>query len=114
MTFPFGHTVTLLRRTKTGIDTHGNDVFTAVPDELCELCAVWPVSTEGRSEQLDGRDVVTDRRQVAVPAGTDVSAIDGVLIDGLEFEVDGPVDDYTSPFTGWAPGLIIHAKRVTG
>lgn len=107
--FPAGQTVMLQSRTRSGTDAHGNDTWSTTESDI-EGCAVWPASS---TETVQGQDVVTDSVMVAVPVETVVAATDRLVIGGLTYEVEANADDYTSPLTGWAPGLVVRAKRVT-
>ena len=49
------------------------------------------------------------------PPGADVRPSDSVTVpDGTEWKVWGTPVDYTSPFTGWRPGLQVRLRRHTG
>lgn len=109
MTFPFAQTVTLVKRVKSGTDGLGNDVFTTTTTD------VPGAFNPGTSAELvQGQDVVTTQPTVYLPAGTDVVATDAVQVAGEQFEVDGSPNVWTNPFTGWAPGVEVKLRRVTG
>lgn len=113
--FPFGETVTRLRSTPT-FDAYADapaGVSWRTPDEL-EIpgCAFNPgTSTE---PVQDARNAVITRPEVYAPAGSDVLPGDRLVVRGVTYEVDGRPADYRSPFTGWAPGLVILLKDVEG
>lgn len=110
MTFPFGQDVTLVRRTVSGRDAYGNDVFTETQTAI-PGCPVWPRSS---TENVQAQDLTITGVAALLPAGTDVSAVDAVLIAGLKYEVDGEPAVFVSPFTNLAPGVQLNLKRVTG
>jgi hypothetical protein len=108
VTFPFGQTVTLVKRVKSGTDAFGNDVFSTTSVDV--LGAFTP---GGSSEQVQGQDVVITQPTVYLPAGTDVSAVDAIDVAGDRYEVDGSPNDWRNPFTGWRPGVEVKLKRVS-
>jgi hypothetical protein len=104
--------VTLKRRTVSGQDALGNDVFTTVDVSLAGVFAPG-----GSLEQLQGQDVVTDQPSVFLPTGTAVDAVDAVAVNGLLYEVDGEPNVWPPhPFTGWQPEYSVEVKlrKVTG
>jgi hypothetical protein len=110
MSWDFGITVALITRTKSGIDRDGNDVYSTVETTI-EDCAFDP---GGSTELVQGQDMVITQPTLYVPAGTVVDSYAAFLINGQKFEVDGSPNDWSSPFTGWTPGVAIRLKRVTG
>lgn len=110
MTWAFAITVTMITRTKTGIDRDGNDVYTPVSASL-PGCAFDP---GGSTELVQGQDMVITTPTLFAPAGTVVNPQAAFLIGGDKYEVDGSPNAYNSPLTGWAPGVAIKLKRVTG
>lgn len=107
MTFPFGATVTLVRRVKSGEDAFGNDTFSTTSQTV-----VGAYSPGGSSEQVQGQDVVVTQPTVYLPTGTDLRAVDAIDIGGERFEVDGTPGEWQNPFTGWRPGLEVRLRRV--
>lgn len=109
MTAPYRRQVTVVRRTKGTPDAMGNDTWT-------EAAQVVPavVGIVNGSEQDAGRDTAVKRVPVYLPAGTTVSHIDAVVIDGERWEIDGVPTSYEHALTGWRPGVEINCKRVTG
>lgn len=108
--YPFGLAVTMLTRTKTGTDADGNDILTDT-STLITGCAFDP---GGSYEHVQGQDLVVTTPTLYAPAGTVVDSYAAFIIGGHKYEVDGSPNDYTSPFTGWKPGIAIKLKRVTG
>lgn len=108
MTFPFGQTVSLVKRVKSGTDSFGNDVYTMTSTDV--LGAYAP---GGSTEQVQGQDVVVTQPTVYLPAGTDVSSVDAIDVAGQRFEVDGLPNNWQNPFTGWRPGVEVKLRRVT-
>ena len=109
MIFSFGRSVSLVRRSKSGTDAYGNDVFATTSTVVAGAFAPG-----GSTEQVQGQNVVITQPTLYLPPGTDVSAVDAIDIDGDRFEVDGTPTDWVNPFTGWNPGVEVRLKRVTG
>lgn len=107
MIFPAGVTVTVRQRAQ---DQHGDRTTTAtytVPG-----CALHITSS---AEKLDARDDVTVNVVMAMPAGTPIAPTDQVVLpDGAVYEVNGQPSAPVSPFTGWAPGVLVPLQLVTG
>lgn len=111
MTFPFGPTVTLITRgDPTGIDADGNDVYT--PTSATVTAQFFNPGTS--SEILGNQDTVISQPELGLPPGTVVGPIDAVTVGGVTYEVDGSPNSPTNPFTGWAPGVVVKLKQVTG
>ena len=110
----FTQPVTLLTRSAGDVDSYGNDVLTATQSVVNGV-----VAPGGSTETLTGGDQVVTQPTAYLPAGVDVTAIDALTANGVTYEVDGDVQDWTSspnPFTGWLPELpvVVRLKRVTG
>lgn len=113
MIFPFGVTVTLVRRVlSSSRDEYGNDAYTEVSSDVPGV----PVWASGMSEITQGRDtVISDLTAfLTLPAGVDVASIDKVRVDGNDYEVVGQPNDFPSPLTGFDPGVLVQLRRVTG
>lgn len=107
----FGETVVLLRRTITGQDRYGSDLYTTVEVPV-PGCAVRPLASQ---EDLgDYRDQITTSVEVIMPPGTVVTAVDRLRIRGLVYEIDGVPTEQVSSVTGARPGVRVIARRVTG
>lgn len=67
------------------------------------------------TEQVDNKDLVTDIGTLYAPAGSSFLATDRVVLpDGTEWDVTGSGNSWTSPFSGWAAGVVVSLKRTTG
>ena len=113
---PLGQTVTVVSRVAAAPDSFGNDTFTettlAVPN-----CVVWPPIFRPMSsltENTANRDTVTTGLWVLFPPGTNVRAIDRVLVNAISYEVEGDPDTHISPLTGTDIGVLATLKKVTG
>jgi hypothetical protein len=106
---PVPITVTLVRRIKGAPDALGNDTFTT------SAGTARGVFAPGASvEQIQGQDTVTSQPIVYLEATADVRAIDAVVIAGITYEVDGVPNVWTSPWTGWSPGIEVRLRTVSG
>lgn len=110
MIFRFGEHIVIHRRTRTGRDDYGNDVFT---DTLVPLDRVPAVPTSSREDD-QGRSTVYDLVTVLLPPNTDVDSIDAIEVYGLLYEVQGRPVRFISPFSGLNPGIPVVLKQVTG
>jgi len=106
--FPYSVTVTASR--PAGTDRHGDPLLAAT--HTVEGCAWAPRSS---AEQHDTGNSVIVGRTLYAPAGADISPVDTVTFpDGSRWQVEGDVGDWTSPFTGWAAGIEVALRRVSG
>ena len=98
----------LLRHSSTGTDAHGNETDAWTPAETVDVYGWGPAygSIEtGNSRVVVGIDVF-------MPSNYGVTAQDRVVLDDVEYEVDGEVADYTNgPFTTKG-GCVLRLKRV--
>ena len=111
MSLPLGESVQFVHRTVTGQDSYGNDVVT---DSTVAVSNVgWDPGTS--TEALNGQDQVVQMPRFFLPAGIAVDPLDAIVrANGNRYEVTGEPGDYVSPFTGWAPGVVVNVRRVTG
>lgn len=105
-----GETVTIVRRTASGRDTHGNTQWSATEIDV-ERCAVWPT---GSTEQEQGQDQTSERVTVWCPYGTTVLPTDRMRVRGLLYDVTGVPSSWGSPFTGTRAGVEVRLERVRG
>lgn len=101
--------MTVIERVKAPPDAFGNDTWTEVRTDVRGV-----FNPGGSTEIVQGQDVVIVQPTVVLPPGTDVAAIDAVEVDGNRYEVDGSPSAPVSPFTNWAPGVVVKLRRVTG
>ena len=107
--FPFGITVTVQR--PGGVDRFGDPTGDAVEHEIAG-CAFAP---EQSREQTDRRQTVSTPAMLYAPYGADLRTTDKVLVPGQgTFHVGGKPASWMSPFTGWAPGVVVPLEEVTG
>lgn len=107
--FPYAVTLTVQRRTRDRFGDWSDTTTHTIPG-----CALSP-QNNGENVSAGRRDTVTTAMLVHAPFGSDVRPSDTVsLEDGTVWEVDGDTTSYSSPFTGWAPGMRFLITRTTG
>lgn len=109
-TFPYSQTITLVQRVLSGQDEYGNDTYTDNPVEVSN-CIVQPASSNENDQWTE--QISTDIT-VFVPYGTEVSALDALLINGTEYEIQGIPQQWLSPFSGNTSPTQVRASQVTG
>jgi hypothetical protein len=109
--FPYGEDVAISRREVIGVDQYGNDVKELVTTTI-PGCVVWPRVS---NEYTDSRDTVITGITVIFPPGTDLQAVDEVIVRELEYEVMGdPFVWAQNPWTNSKAGVQVELQRVTG
>lgn len=92
-------------------DAHGNPIDSwAAPVDI----DVYAVAPRTSSEPDPARSEVVVGLQVMAPPGTTVDHRSRVVVDGVEYEVEGDVADWTRGPFGFAPGVLINLKRTGG
>lgn len=110
MDFPYAKKVTYVDRSPSGQDLDGNDAWTETQTTTAAVFAPG-----GSAEITTGGDMVnTQPTLYGVDQALPVKSTDRFIVDGISFEVDGDPQAYLNPFTGWAPGLVVPLRRVTG
>ncbi|GAA2071677.1 hypothetical protein [Williamsia deligens] len=111
--FPLAHTVGHRRYdAEAGTDDWGNVTdfwFPAVSKPVYGWGA--PMGSEPK---VAGHDRVVVEVEVLVPPGFECSPKDRLVLEGDEYEVIGPVEDYGHGPFGWNPGGVVNVRRVTG
>jgi hypothetical protein len=117
MEFPFGTTVTRQRagRTLDVYSQEATDLDWSAPEEVqFEGCAVWQESSL-EPDPIDQRRMqVVTMTKVTLPYDADVEPLDRFIVLGHTYEVQGELERYKHPITGWAPGSIATGKRIDG
>ena len=108
--FPYGVTVTLVKRTLAGQDANGNDVYTEKNLQVPNTVFV-PSSA---SENLTFTDQTTTMETFYLPWGTDVNAYDAIIFQGIEYEIQGVPSQWVSPFSGRPSPIRVNATKVSG
>ena len=115
MLFPYGETVTRQRGVLVEDPYSGSDssLDWETPAEL-DIAGCGVAAGTTLDPNVDARDMVVSDFTVYAPAGADVEPHDRVIVRGFVCEVVGRPFVWRSPFTGWAPGLVVQANVVEG
>lgn len=108
--FPNGKMVTLVRRTVTGTDDFNNDIYSSTTEEAGP-CSVQPSTSR---ESLGFAEQLITGIVVFLPYGTNVNYLDAVIVDGVQYEINGAPDTWASPFTGSVAPIRIEGTIVEG
>lgn len=111
MLFTGNLTATFQARAVTGQDVYGNDVYGTTSVDVPGCIFAPGIS----AEIVAGRDTVTTQPSLYTPVGTDVTALDRVIVNGVAYEVDGTPEVYAPPFPTpafWGP--VVKLREVTG
>lgn len=113
--FAHGETITRLRATAVTDPYSGQPTGSdwSSPSSLdIPGCGFNPGQS---SEPLqEARNAIQTQPEVYAPTGSDILSGDRVVVRGKTYDVDGEPADWRSPFTGWAPGMVIALKRTDG
>lgn len=111
MNLPTPYTVGVRAYIPGLIDAHGNEVSGwADPVEI----SVYAIAPRTSNEPEPGRMEVYVGKSILAPPSANIGPHDHVVIDGVEYEVEGEVGDWnTGPFS-WSPGISINLSRVEG
>ena len=108
--FPYGVTVTLVKRILAGQDANGNDVYTEKNLQVPNTVFV-PSSAV---ENLVFQDQTTTMETFYLPWGTDVNAYDAIIFQGIEYEIQGVPSLWVSPFSGRPSPIRVNATKISG
>ncbi|MDT0302903.1 hypothetical protein [Streptomonospora wellingtoniae] len=107
----FTHPVAVTVKRSGGKDRYG-DPLPGPPPHTVEGCAVYPRTS---TETATGGTTVITGRTLLAPIGADILPEDQITLpDGTVWSVEGDVGPWSSPFTGWSPGLEVNLERVKG
>jgi head-tail adaptor len=109
MDFPHGETVTRLRASSSEDEYHNTVEDWATPAELSILGAAVSLAGTFDMGATDRQPTEADF-DVILPIGADVTATDRLRIRGEECDIVGRPFEWRSPFTGWAPGMVVRAS----
>lgn len=113
--FPHGETVTRLRATLIE-DPYSDEETEPAWEFPSELAITGCGFNPGDSSEpvQTARGAVITKPEVYAPADADVLAGDRLVIRGDTYDVSGRPQRWISPFTGWAPGIVISLDLVEG
>ncbi|MEV0759527.1 hypothetical protein [Nocardia sp. NPDC050435] len=109
----FGDTITVLRRPAR--DKFGDQSYDA-HHTIAGVGIDWAAtSADNAAGEAQFRANIVSDVVLYCPRGADILASDQVeLPDGQLYSVVGKPAPWKSPMTGWAPGVVVNAKRVSG
>ena len=110
--FTHGETVTILRDTPGGFDQYGDPIPSSTARIDIVGCGIDDRYSTEPTER--GRQGVIVGKTILAPAGSDFRSTDGVEVRGKAYVVDGDAGEPVSPFTGWAPGVVVAIRRAVG
>lgn len=109
--YPLAWTLTHRATTYDGTDEYGNPI-PVTTDTQVAVYGWAPVSMSEPPEA--GRSEVAWEVEIYAPATWEPRPADRVLLDAVEFEVVGHPENWTRGPFGFAPGVVVHVKRVEG
>lgn len=109
-TFLNGGMVTVRHRTVSGQDDYGNDTYSYTTAEVGP-CSIQQASSR---EDVSFNDQVITGITVYMPPGTDIEYIDAMIIDGIEYEINGEPETFKSPFSGNVGPITVRGSLVKG
>lgn len=107
---PSGQYVTLRHRVVAGQDEYGNDTLSFTEVQVGP-CSVQQASSQ---EAVSFTDQATKNVLVFMPYGTNVSYLDAMIINGIEYEIIGQPDSWSSPFSGHTAPVRVSGQLVEG
>lgn len=108
----YGEPVTVLARTDGPPDAHGNPTYTWAPSASVSALGVAP--RQGEEDNAGGREAVIVGLTVYLPAGTQIAAVDRMVVRGETYQVVGEPGVWTNPYTGITRGVQVALERVEG
>lgn len=106
-----GETITIRRRSESGVDDYGNPTYTTTTITLKDALVAFGSTDEPIDPE---RDAVDAKIVVYLPAGT-------VIVDGDEFTIrnstwvkDGLASIWTNPFTSFDSGVVVNLRQRNG
>jgi hypothetical protein len=109
--FPFGLTLTLVKRTPSGnFDEYGNVIY----DERKVQVSNCAFQSQTSSENLEFADQLLVTNVVFMPYGTDVQSVDAIEVFGDRYEVVGDPNSYISPFSGHTGPIRVNLSKIEG
>lgn len=108
MDFPHGQTITIVHAGST--DVYGDP--TAGTSVDVAGCAIAPRSSSDITDRA--RSGIIVGLTAYFPPDTVILSSDSFVIAGTVWQLDGESGDWTSPFTGWKPGVEAALKRGAG
>jgi hypothetical protein len=104
-----GETITIVRRTDTEtLDAYNQPITTETSIEISGVA----VALKGQStEYQPGEALENDQITIYLPAGTEITNNDTVIVREVEYLLNGESFSWASPLTSWNPGVQVDLKR---
>jgi hypothetical protein len=103
---------TLLLRTSTGEDAYGNATVTEM--SVATVCAFQKQSSSVDAEDRSQNNLAESGWDLFLPFGPDINSGDAVIVDDLEYEVDGDPWPVRNELTGEFSHVEAVCRRVSG
>lgn len=113
--FAHGETVTVLTAA-ADVDPYSGESVASwdLPAGEVEVPGVGVEPRPSQEPVREARNAVTSGFTLYFPAGTEITPQNRVVVRGGTYEVLGEAAVWRSPFTGWAPGVVVQVERVDG
>lgn len=113
MQFPFGVTVTIVRKSPGGTDAYGDPIPGTTTRIEIPRCGLAPrMSTESTAR---GRQGVIVGQTVYLPDNSPpVLYTDQLEVAGVLYDIEGDPGAWSNPLTGWTPGSEVAIRRAIG
>lgn len=109
MDYPHGVMVTV-RNTVAVVDDLGDSDDASPTTSEWGPCAVAPRTS---TERADSRSPAVITGLTIYGPKRELKATDQLVIDGDVYDIEGIPGDWTSPFTGWEPGIEVAVTRAS-
>jgi hypothetical protein len=111
MFFRGNETITIKRRTISGVDDYGNEAYTT-SDIVIRECLLGFGET---SEPIDAsRQPIDASVTLYMPNGTLILEDDRFVVRGSEFVKEGDPLNWQSPFSNWSLGVVVKVRKRVG
>jgi len=109
-----GRTITRLRNQQAGTDRYGNPVFTRTPTAIPG--AMFAPERDSGDRVEVGREMVPTKPTLYwLKTHPDIRSDDVLVVDGVEYEVDGIPSAWRDDLSGTdLGGLVVTLRRVEG
>lgn len=110
--YPFGQTIHVLDG--SGANTrYGEPAWNWPVKATYEKCAVGPrdANASTGNEATFQQDTVEEGKTVYGPPGMNVSSVDRIRVDDVDYDVVGDPQSWPSPYTGWNPGTLVLLQK---
>lgn len=103
---------TIVRVRGATLDQYGDP--TGAPTEDPIPGAFVAPRTSSAVDGEPGRAGVVVGLTLYAPVGTDLEHTDRVKVDGVLYDIEGEIADWTSPLSGWRSGVTVDLRRAEG